>query len=279
MQDKLKVRDSLFSSWFYTSDLAEEHAIDLYEKLTGNVVHTAKKCRLEDVFFDQMRNDVSYEFDDKIVFFVEHQSTVNHNMPFRLLMYVGRVYEMLTNSDKTKKFRKKLFKIPTPEFYVLYNGDEPLDKTELKLSDAFKMSSDSLELKVKVIDINLSALKKNGLDHCKPLYEYSEVIEQIKIRGAVEAIKYCIDNDIVADYIKQFGSEAFNMLFQDYDFEQDKKIYGEECLEEGIEKGIEKERHSTLESVKQLFGLGGKIEDLKRIFHLNDEEVKFVTSM
>lgn len=34
MQDKLKVRDSLFSSWFYTSDLAEEHAIDLYEKLT-----------------------------------------------------------------------------------------------------------------------------------------------------------------------------------------------------------------------------------------------------
>ena len=73
------------------------------------------------------------------------------------------------------------------------------------------------------------------------------------------------------------------MLFQNYDFEQDKKIYGEECLEEGIEKGIEKgierERHSTLESVKQLFSLGSKIEDLKKIFHLNDEEVKFVTSV
>ena len=77
------------------------------------------------------------------------------------------------------------------------------------------------------------------------------------------------------------------MLFQNYDFEQDKKIYGEECLEEGIERGIEKgiekgierERHSTLESVKQLFSLGSKIEDLKKIFHLNDEEVKFVTSV
>ncbi len=73
------------------------------------------------------------------------------------------------------------------------------------------------------------------------------------------------------------------MLFQNYDFEQDKKVYGEECREEGIEKGIkkgiEKERHSTLESVKQLFNLGSKIEDLKKIFHLNDEEVKFVTSV
>ena len=73
------------------------------------------------------------------------------------------------------------------------------------------------------------------------------------------------------------------MLFQNYDFEQDKKVYGEECREEGIEKGIkkgiEKERHSTLESVKQLFNLGSKIEDLKKIFHLNDEEAKFVTSV
>ena len=86
---------------------AEEHAKALYEALSGNKVYTAKKCRLEDVFFGQMRNDVSYEFDDKIVCFVEHQSTINHNMPFRLLMYVGRVYEMLTNMDKTKKFRKK----------------------------------------------------------------------------------------------------------------------------------------------------------------------------
>ena len=167
-------------------------------------------------------------------------------MPFRLLMYVGRVYEMLTNSDKTKKFRRKLFKIPTPEFYVLYNGDDKLDKTELKLSDAFKVPSNSLELKVKVIDINLSALKENGLDNCKPLYDYSEVIDQIKTRGMVEAIKYCINNDIVADYIKQFGSEAFNMLFQDYDFEQDKKVYGEEytklvpdyCLNNFLLEGI-----------------------------------------
>ena len=279
MQDNIKVRDSLFSSWFYTGEKAEEHAKALYEALSGNKVYTAKKCRLEDVFFGQMRNDVSYEFDDKIVCFVEHQSTINHNMPFRLLMYVGRVYEMLTNMDKTKKFRKKLFKIPTPDFYVLYNGDDKLDKTELKLSDAFQSQTDVLELKVKVIDINMSALKKNGLDSCKPLYEYSEVIEQIKRLGVTEAIKYCINNDIISDYIKQFGSEAFNMLFQDYDYEQDKKIYGEECLEQGIEQGIEQERHSTLESVKKLFGLGSKIEDLKNIFHLNDEEVKFVTSV
>ena len=70
MQNNIKVKDSLFSSWFYTGEHSAERAKALYEALSGNTVKTAQKCRLEDVFFEQMRNDVSYLFDDKIVCFI-----------------------------------------------------------------------------------------------------------------------------------------------------------------------------------------------------------------
>ena len=54
--------------------------------------------------------------------FGEHQSTVNPNMPLRCLLYVGRAYEQLV--DKKARYRTKLVKIPTPEFYTFYNGKQ-----------------------------------------------------------------------------------------------------------------------------------------------------------
>jgi hypothetical protein len=40
-------------------------------------------------------NDISFEIGDKLVVLIEHQSTINPNMPLRLLLYIGRVYEKI----------------------------------------------------------------------------------------------------------------------------------------------------------------------------------------
>lgn len=75
----------------------------------------------------------------------------------RALMYVGRAYEALTSINS--RYRRTLLKIPTPEFYTFYNGnDDYPPETVLRLSDAYidRNSSDEnyqLELLVKVINI------------------------------------------------------------------------------------------------------------------------------
>ena len=96
-------------------------------------------------------NDVSYLVDNKIIVLAEHQSTINPNMPLRCLEYISRLYETLFESKE--KYSRKLLNIPTPEFYVFYNGEEsyPSDKT-LKLSEAFieTTSKPNLELTVTV---------------------------------------------------------------------------------------------------------------------------------
>jgi hypothetical protein len=87
------------------------------------------------------RNDVAFLMEDRLVVLMEHQSTVCENMPVRLLIYVGRIYEKWLNANE--KIRKavygtQLLKIPTPEFYVFYNGKTEFPKRkDLKLSDAF----------------------------------------------------------------------------------------------------------------------------------------------
>ncbi|GHV90722.1 hypothetical protein AGMMS50268_12250 [Spirochaetia bacterium] len=48
---------------------------------------------LTDVFFKDQINDLSFTVDNRLVVLIEHQSTINPNMPIRLLMYIARVYE------------------------------------------------------------------------------------------------------------------------------------------------------------------------------------------
>ena len=92
---------------------------------------------LSDVLYMQQINDLSFTIDDRIVVLIEHQSTINDNVSIRLLMYIARIYEKIL--DREKLYQKKLVKIPTPEFFVLYNGNEPYpDHKELRLSTAFK---------------------------------------------------------------------------------------------------------------------------------------------
>ncbi|MDR1949741.1 MAG: Rpn family recombination-promoting nuclease/putative transposase [Spirochaetaceae bacterium] len=51
---------------------------------------------LEGVLFKTRMNDISFEIGDKLVVLIEHQSTINENMPLRLLMYITKIYEKIT---------------------------------------------------------------------------------------------------------------------------------------------------------------------------------------
>ena len=77
---------------------------------------------LERVLYMKYYNDIAMLIDGKIVILIEHQSTINKNMPFRFLEYIARIYEKITTKDE--KFGRKLVKLPIPEFYVFYNGKD-----------------------------------------------------------------------------------------------------------------------------------------------------------
>ena len=198
-----------------------------------------EKCRLEDVLFRQFLNDVAYIMDDVFICFIEHQSTLNPNMALRLLIYLARTYERFFTGKHL--YSSTLFHIPTPEFYVLYNGKDKLKTNTLTLSGMFKSSTDQpqAELIVKIININYDNLDAAGLKNCKVLSDYAYIIDAVrKYNGDVEkAIKECIEKGILSDYLKYHGSEVVNMLFEEYDAEKALEIRGEEEFAKGEAKG------------------------------------------
>ena len=272
-------KDSLFVDLFYQDETAKKNLLSLYNALhdTNYEDETIiRKVKIDDVLYKNFKNDISCEVNGLVLVFGEHQSTINRNMPLRCLMYVGRAYEQLV--DSKARYRTTLVKIPTPEFYVFYNGEkeQPLEQV-LTLSDAFMnlAGENSVELKVKVININSD--KAHGiLDKCGILKEYSQFISTVRKyseeeRAIKKAIKECIEKGILADYLKRKGSEVENMLIAEYSYEEDIQVKQEEARQEGILQGIQQ---GVQQGVQQGLILSGKIfQTVREIPDLTNEQI------
>ena len=250
-------KDSVFVDLFAHDVTAKENFISLYNALHGTNLDAktteVQPVMLERVLYMKYYNDVAMLIDGKIVILIEHQSTINQNMPFRFLEYIARIYEKITTKDE--KFGRKLVKLPIPEFYVFYNGkDDYPTENVMKLSDAF-MQLDSklknqlentsypLEISVKVININVD--KENPiLKRCEALKQYSKFIEQVRcnIENAVPepfttAIKEAIKKGFLSDYLNRKSTEVQNMLLAEYDYDTDIAVQRKEAFEDGISIG------------------------------------------
>lgn len=247
-----KYKDSVFTDLFYEDKYAKENELALYNALfnTSYTLDQVKieKIRIDDVVYMKLKNDISFNINNRIIVFCEHQSTINGNMPLRDLLYIARTYEKMV--PLRGRYATGTVKIPRPEFLVFYNGESKTETEYIqKLSDAYidKMdeSNVSLELTVRVININTYAGSKL-LEKCRVLNEYSQFVETVRAyrkEGDADymkkAIQHCINNHILEEYLSRKGSEVMNFLCAEYDYEMDMQVKREEAYEDGLNAGFE----------------------------------------
>jgi len=244
MEANRRYKDTLFSELFSEPDRLRE----LYNALadTDYGEDTPVEINtLENVFFKDLKNDVSFTIGEKYVVLLEHQSTVNANMPLRCLMYIARVMEKITNERAI--YQEKLLKIPTPEFIVLYNGEKPFPSEQtLHLSDAYKGTDESVErfgnldLTVRVVNINPGS-NDALLDKSETLSGYTVFVERVRhnqrnglaLRDAIkESISWGISQGILGAFLTEHETEVTNMLMTEFNIDIAKEVWQEEARED-----------------------------------------------
>ncbi|MDR2521173.1 MAG: Rpn family recombination-promoting nuclease/putative transposase [Spirochaetaceae bacterium] len=264
-----KYKDSVFSFLFSDADALRE----LYGALEGVTPPPdipVEINTLSDVLYMGQLNDISFTIGNVLVVVMEHQSTINPNMPLRLLVYIARIYEKIV--ERRNLYKSVLEKIPAPEFIVLYNGTKPWpDQTALKLSDAFKDAgglrgcvSAPLELEVKVYNIN-KGHNAEIARKCEKLCGYSVFVDKVremerelpKELAMKAAIEYCVKHNVLRGFLETHGLEVMNMLITEWDTEEAKEVWYEE--------GLEKERETT---IKSLLRFGMRHEKIAGILNL-----------
>jgi len=198
-------------------------------------------------------NDLSFILDDRLIVLVEHQSSLNNNMAYRMFQYIAETYRQL-HADKDE-YRERMFTLQRPKFIVLYNGpDEMSDDAQiLRLSDMFaeRKPEDGavdtgvidLELTVKMYNINRGR-NENMVKRCARLYEYSILIGRLhqyrreKLspeEAAQRAVVDCIDQNVLKDFLLKHKGRIINMITSEWNMDLALEVRGEEkALEERL---------------------------------------------
>ena len=199
---------------------------------------------LDNAIYMTMENDLSFIIDMRLALY-EQQSTVNPNLPLRILMYITDIYSAYTKDMNI--YGSKKVQIPLPSFVIFYNGvkSQP-DRTEFLLSELFHPTTDQPALELKAVMLNINKGHNQELmNACHPLRDYSEYVARIRtysaempLTDAVEkAITECIHENILRDFLLKNRAEAKAMSIYEYDEEKTLRMFREEGYEDGERNG------------------------------------------
>ena len=259
----------------------KKELLDLYNAISGKHYEDPELLEintLENAIYMTMRNDLSFLIDFRLSLY-EHQSTYSPNLPLRDLFYISDLYSGMVKDENL--YGIKLVQIPAPQFVIFYNGMKEMpDRTVLRLSDAYSVKEENpaLELTAVMLNINRGHNEKlKGL--CKSLKDYSEYTARVReyadtmpISEAVEqAICECIQEGILAEFLKQNRAEAKQVSIYEYDEEkhmrQERETFWEDGWaagrEEGIREGEERGREAGRKEGREEGRQAGKLDLLK----------------
>jgi len=230
-------------------------------------------------------NDLAFILDNRLIILVEHQSTIDENMPYRMLQYIVETYKRLHELEDD--YRRNRFPLQRPKFIVLYNGTDPMPEDEqiLRLSDMFasygpldEAGPSDLELTVKMYNVNKGHNEKM-LKRCATLHEYAIFIDKVReyqkttpdLGMAVKrAIEDCIDHNVLKKFLSLNKGEVINMMTSEWNMDIAVKVAQEEGMERGMERG---EKKKALEIAKNLRARGNDVNTVAEITGLSVDDI------
>ena len=238
-----KYKDTVFRMLF--SD--RKNLLSLYNAINGTAYENPDDLEivtLENAIYMGMKNDLAFIIDTNL-FLYEHQSTYNPNMPLRDLFYISSEYQKLV--DHKSLYSSTQQKVPAPTFIVFYNGTvKKEDCWTNYLSEAYENLTGEPNLELKVITLNINeGHNKELMEQCQILREYAQYVAKVRefagnteLNAAVElAVNECIQNNILAEFLRKHKSEVIAMSIFEYDKEEEEKKLREAEYEAGYDEG------------------------------------------
>lgn len=263
-QNIRNVRDTAFTFMFNN----EVYMAQLYNYLTGVEISPMqiRSVRLEDrLTKPRFYNDVAYITDDNhLLVMIDHQSTPNKNMLFRMMEYYAALATEFVIEEKGQdKYGSKKMQIPKAEFHIVFNGKGAMDKSP-------KLDLGDIQVKGSVTNIHFKNLTCHDPKHS--LVAYAKLIELTKELGF--AVNDAIDQLLKEGYLVEFFGrrEIRDMFVEVFSYDQELIEQGRtEGRTEGLAEGRTEER---IKVAKNLLAMEMSVADVSRGTGLSIDEVE-----
>ena len=264
---KRTIKDSVFTDLFQN----KKYLLQLYKSLHPEDDVTEDDLTdvtIKNVLTDNIYNDLGFVVEDRLMIFVEAQSSVwTVNIIVRALMYLVQTWHDYFERTKQNLYKSKKVQMPMPEIYVLYTGERKTRPSEISLSQEFFDGKEcGIDVRVKMIYDG-----KEG-DIINQYVLFTKICnEQMKEHGrtrkaVMEAIRICKDRDVLREYLSNRESEVVSIMMVLYDEEEIMRSYVEsERHDEKIETARRLLQMQKLANDDIAAGSGLTIEEVEKL--------------
>ena len=247
---KRTIKDSVFTDLFQN----KKYLLQLYKSLHPEDDVTEDDLTdvtIKNVLTDNIYNDLGFVVEDRLMIFVEAQSSVwTVNIIVRALMYLVQTWHDYFERTKQNLYKSKKVQMPMPEIYVIFTGERKTRPSEISLSQEFFDGKEcGIDVRVKMIYDG-----KEG-DIINQYVLFTKICnEQMKEHGrtrkaVMEAIRICKDRDVLREYLSNRESEVVSIMMVLYDEEEIMRSYVES-------ERYEAKRDEKIETAKRMLNDG-----------------------
>lgn len=222
---KRTVKDSVFTNLFADT----KYLIKLYRALHPEDKKTEEKdienVTIKNILTDQQYNDLGFRIGNTVLLLLEAQSTWTVNIVIRIMMYLMQTYNDYCSENGLNLYGSKKVELPKPELYVIFTGERKDHPDYISLKDEFWSGDAVVDAKVKVIYDGQPG------DIINQYVTFTKVADdQIKKYGRTqkaveETIRICINEDVLADYLKDKEVEVMDIMTALFDEEEVTRRY------------------------------------------------------
>jgi hypothetical protein len=266
---KYTIKDSIFSDLFKIRKYLFRLYKDLHPEDSEATENDLSDVTIKNVMTDKIYNDLGFIVGDRIILFLEAQSSWTLNIIIRVLMYLAQTYYEYFQRTNQNLYKTTKVKMPKPEIYVVYTGEKGNKPDTISLSqDFFGGEKLALDIEAKVIyESNDDSIINEYIKFTKVYDEqrkkYGRTREAIK-----ETIRICKDRNLLKEYLESREREVVTIMMSLFDEEEIMKSY----IESEINAA---ENRKAIEMAKKLIKKNQMCnDDIVEITGLTEETVR-----
>jgi hypothetical protein len=172
------------------------------------------------------------------------------------LIYLAQSYHEYCIKTSQSLYKNKKVKIPKPELFIIYTGNQGKTPEVLSLSEEFFGGAETaVEVKAKVIyESDSDDIINQYIIFCK-VFDDQRKEHGLTQKAVEETIRICKDRNILRNYLESKEKEVVTIMMSLFDEEQIMKTYM-------ADYGNEREKEAYKRTAEILFKRGMSIDEV-----------------
>ena len=143
-------KNSVFIDLFEQDRYRLQLFLTLHPGMTDICSGDIRTITLKQVITNHQYNDLAFLVKDRLMVFVEAQSTWSVNILIRILLYLADTIQEYLHDTEQDIHDQKQIQMPVPEFYIIFTGKEAIPDTVSLRKDFFRNLPCPVDLKARI---------------------------------------------------------------------------------------------------------------------------------